>query len=191
MNFGNVKRKRASLREIHLPSILIRYTYTFKVLYKKSFNISKKKKKKSPSDPKLANCFSLVYPRPFFRFDSISRPAKKINLSPRSNNLHETSQRVQAPNLKVATTPCIPLPFQFPKLRQQPCSTTDQLRNRSLSSSPRSSRGKERERKEEKKRGRLHARPTERGNEGPRGVATRQPDRYLHERYARGRWRRQ
>lgn len=64
MNFGNVKRKRASLREIHLPSILIRYTYIFKVLYKKSFDISKKKKKNLPAILNLQIVSLLFIPVP-------------------------------------------------------------------------------------------------------------------------------
>lgn len=125
MNFGNVKGKKASLREMYLPSILAPplIQYTFQILFPEKYNFQfYQKKKESPSDSHQ-NYFSLVCPLLPLRFNLQTR---QENQPTRSNNLHETSQRLQPPNLKVATTPSIPLPFQFPKQsRNNRCSTTD------------------------------------------------------------------
>ena len=107
-------------------------------------------------------------------------PPRKSTYQSRSNDLHRESFLISKSRQHRSSLS----PFNFQKqLRNNRCSSRSLL-------FPSKSREGEKEKKS--KRGRLHARSIERGNEGPRGVATRQPDRYLHgARYARGRWRRQ
>ena len=180
MNFGNVKRRKASRDVPSSDSLPLRYTHTFKVLSperKNNFRFSKKKifERSSTCTKIVSSCLS-----PSSTSIQSPDPPRKSTYQSRSNDLHRESFLISKSRQHRSSLS----PFNFQKqLRDNRCSSRSLL-------FPSKSREGEKEKKS--KRGRLHARSIERGNEGPRGVATRQPDRYLHgARYARGRWRRQ
>lgn len=132
MNFGNVKRRKASRDVPSSDSLPLRYTHTFKVLSperKNNFRFSKKK-----IFERSSTCIKIVSPLfvPFFHFDSIS---KKINLP---TTLEWSSQRV-LPNLKVARQHPSPL-----SISKNNCETTGARHDLSSSSL---SREKERKKK--------------------------------------------
>lgn len=162
------------LPPILFPSVIHTLSKFFLLKEKTTFDFPKKK---SSNDPRLAPKLFLPCLSP--SSTSIQSP-RKSTYQPRSNDLHRESFLISKSRQHRSSLS----PFNFQKqLRNNRCSSRSLL-------FPSKSREGEKEKKS--KRGRLHARSIERGNEGPRGVATRQPDRYLHgARYARGRWRRQ
>lgn len=118
------------LPPILFPSVIHTLSKFFLLKEKTTFDFPKKKKGSS-------TCTKIVSPLfvPFFHFDSISRPAKKINLP---TTLEWSSQRV-LPNLKVARQHPSPL-----SISKNNCETTGARHD--LSSSP-LSREKERKKK--------------------------------------------
>lgn len=159
------------------PSIIHTLSKFFLLKEKTTFDFPKKK---SSNDPRLAPKLFLPCLSPSSTSIQSPDPPRKSIYQPRSNDLHRESFLISKSRQHRSSLS----PFNFQKqLRNNRCSSRSLL-------FPSKSREGEKEKKS--KRGRLHARSIERGNEGPRGVATRQPDRYLHgARYARGRWRRQ
>lgn len=159
------------------PSIIHTLSKFFLLKEKTTFDFPKKK---SSNDPRLASKLFLPCLSPSSTSIQSPDPPRKSIYQPRSNDLHRESFLISKSRQHRSSLS----PFNFQKqLRNNRCSSRSLL-------FPSKSREGEKEKKS--KRGRLHARSIERGNEGPRGVATRQPDRYLHgARYARGRWRRQ